>query len=132
VVSKSLADGYTIGLGATGAIAVMPHLPDAPPLRPDQDLVPLGKLADIALVFVAPMSREYGNLLSFVPGARRTPGGLSYATAGQYTAQHLSGELLSKMADVPLVAVPYCGSGPAVSDLLGGQILAAMVDLTSA
>ena len=131
-VSKSVADGYTIGLGATGAIAVNPHLPDAPPLRPDQDLVPLGKLADIPLVFVASMSREYGNLMSFVRGARRTPVGLSYATAGQYTAQHLSGELLAKTADVPRVPVPYRGRGPAVSDLLGGQIPAAMVDLTSA
>ncbi len=131
-VAKSPADGHTIGLGATGAIAVNPHLPDAPPLKPATDLLPLAKLADIPLVFVTSTSSGHGNLQAFVKAARRTTGGLSYAHAGQYTAQHLSGELLASMAQVPLVAVPYRGSGPAVTDLLAGMVPAAMVDLTSA
>lgn len=131
-VAKAPADGYTIGLGATGAIVVNPHLPDAPPLKPAQDLMPLAKLADIPLVFVTSGSSGYGNLQAFLHAARKTKGGLSYANAGQYTAQHLSGELLASMAAAPLVAVPYRGSGPAVTDLLGGSVPAAMVDLTSA
>lgn len=73
----------TIGLGATGAIAVNPHLPDAPPLKPERDLEPIGKLADIPLVFVTSKSAEYSNLQSFIRAARKAPGGLSYATAGQ-------------------------------------------------
>jgi len=133
MVAKAPADGYTIGLGATGAIAVNPHLPDAPPLKPQQDLLPLGKLADIPLVFVTSATSGHGNLQAFIKASRKTPGGgLSYANAGQYTAQHLSGELLAHMAGVPMVAVPYRGSGPAVTDLLGGLVPAAMVDLTSA
>lgn len=131
-VAKAPADGYTIGLGATGAIAVNPHLPDAPPLKPDRDLQPLAKLADIPLVFVTSAQSGYGNLQAFLDAARKAPGGLSYATAGQYTAQHLSGELLASMAKVPLAPVPYRGSGPAVTDVLGGSIPSAMVDLTSA
>lgn len=131
-VSRSQPDGYTIGLGATGAIAINPHLPDAPPLRPAEDLQPLRKLADIPLVFVTSAASGYGDLPSFVRAARNQPGGLSYATAGQYTAQHLSGELLAKMAGAPLVPVPYKGSDPAMTDLLGGQVPSAMVDLTSA
>ncbi len=133
MVAKAPADGYTLGLGATGAIAVNPHLPDAPPLKPQQDLMPLGKLADIPLVFVTSATSGYGNLQAFIKASRKTAGGgLSYANAGQYTAQHLSGELLAHMAGVPMVAVPYRGSGPAVTDLLGGLVPAAMVDLTSA
>lgn len=133
MVAKAPADGYTIGLGATGAIAVNPHLPDAPPLKPQQDLLPMGKLADIPLVFVTSATSGHGNLQAFIKASRKTPGGgLSYANAGQYTAQHLSGELLAHMAGVPMVAVPYRGSGPAVTDLLGGLVPAAMVDLTSA
>jgi tripartite-type tricarboxylate transporter receptor subunit TctC len=133
MVAKAPADGYTIGLGATGAIAVNPHLPDAPPLKPRQDLLPLAKLADIPLVFVTSSTSGYGNLQAFIKASRKTSGGgLSYANAGQYTAQHLSGELLAHMAGVPMVAVPYRGSGPAVTDLLGGLVPAAMVDLTSA
>jgi len=131
-VARSQPDGYTIGLGATGAIAVNPHLPDAPPLKPETDLQPLGKLADIPLVFVTSTRSGHGNLQAFLNAARKTSGGLSYANAGQYTAQHLSGELLASMAQAPLVAVPYRGSGPAVTDLLGGMVPAAMVDLTSA
>ena len=61
-VAKSAADGYTIGMGATGAIAINPHLPDAPPLKPQQDLLPLAKLADIPLVFVTPASSGYDDL----------------------------------------------------------------------
>lgn len=132
LVAKAPADGYTIGMGATGAIAVNPHLPDAPPLNPRQDLLPLAKLADIPLVFVTSASSGYANLPAFLKAARETKGGLSYGTAGQHTAQHLSGELLASLSGAALEPVPYRGSGPAVTDLLGGMLPAAMVDLTSA
>jgi tripartite-type tricarboxylate transporter receptor subunit TctC len=131
-VSKSAPDGYTIGLGATGAIAINPHLPDAPPLKPQTDLVPVGKLADIPLVLITSSSSGHGNLKAFLNKSRATKGGLTFGTAGQYTAQHLSGELLAMMSGTPLQAVPYRGSAPAVTDVLGGQVPAAVVDLTSA
>jgi tripartite-type tricarboxylate transporter receptor subunit TctC len=131
-VAKAPADGHTIGLGATGAVAINPHLPDAPPLKPAQELMPLAKLADIPLVFVTSPGTGYGNLQAFLNDSRKKKGGLSYGTAGQYTAQHLSGELLASMSGTPLVSVPYRGSGPAVTDVLGGSLPSAMVDLTSA
>lgn len=131
-LAKAPADGYTIGMGATGAIAINPHLPDAPPLKPERDLVAVAKVADIPLVVVAGPNVGQGSLKAFLSQSRATPGGLSYATPGQYTAQHLSGELLASMAKVPMTAVAYRGSAPAVSDLLGGQVPAAVVDLTSA
>lgn len=131
-VARAPADGYTMGLGATGAIAVGPHLPDAPPLNPQRDLVPLGKLADIPLVLVASAASEFRDLKSFLNAARKTPGGISYGHSGQYTSQHLAGELIANMANVRLTPVPYKGSGPAVTDLLGNNIPAAVVDLTSA
>ncbi|MBB3639571.1 tripartite tricarboxylate transporter substrate binding protein [Variovorax atrisoli] len=131
-VARASADGYTIGLGATGAIAVNSHLPDAPPLKPQSDLSPLGKMADIPLVVVASGSAGYGNLQAFLADAKAKPGKISYATPGQYTSQHLSGELLAKMGNVSISAVPYRGSGPAVTDLLGGVVPVAVVDLTSA
>ncbi|MEJ7930547.1 tripartite tricarboxylate transporter substrate binding protein [Ramlibacter sp. AN1015] len=132
-VARSAPDGHTIGMGATGAIAVNPHLPDAPPLKPQTDLVPLGKLADIPLVFVASPGAGHANLPALIAAGKASGGkSISYATPGQYTAQHLSGELLASMAGVGLVAVPYRGSGPAVTDVLGGTVPTAMVDLTSA
>jgi tripartite-type tricarboxylate transporter receptor subunit TctC len=131
-VAKSAPDGYTIGLGATGAIAVNPHLPDAPPLNPQKDLLPLNKLADIPLVFVASTASGFGNVQAVLREARRNPAGVSCANSGQYTSQHLAAELLASLSQSRLVAVPYRGSGPAVTDLLGGNVPTAMVDLTSA
>lgn len=131
-VANAAPDGHTIGMGATGAIAVNPHLPDAPPLKPRKDLMPVAKVADIPLVFVAGASSGYPDLKAFLSASRATPGGLSYATAGQYTAQHLSGELLAAMTRTPMTAVPYRGSAPAVTDVLAGMVPAAFVDLTSA
>ena len=131
-LAKSAPDGYTIGLGATGAIAVNPHLPDAPPLNPQKDLQPLIKLADIPLVFVASTASGFGNVQSALREARRNPLGLSCANSGQYTSQHLAAELLASLSESKLVAVPYRGSGPAVTDVLGGSVPTAMVDLTSA
>lgn len=131
-VAKAAPDGYTIGLGATGAIAVNPHLPDAPPLNPQKDLLALSKLADIPLVFVASASSGFGNVQSVLREARRNPSGISCANSGQYTSQHLAAELLASLSQSRLVAVPYRGSGPAVTDVLGGNVPTAMVDLTSA
>lgn len=131
-VAKAPADGYTIGLGATGAIVINPHLPDAPPLSPQRDLVPLAKLADIPLVVVASATGEFGNLKAMISNAKKKPGGITYGNPGQYTSQHLAGELLASMTGAPLLGVPYRGSGPAITDLLGSNLPAAVVDLTSA
>ncbi len=130
--AKAAPDGYTISMGATGALAVNPHLPDAPPLQPEKELTPIAKVADIPLVVVAGANSGYGNLQAFLKASRSTKGGLVYGNSGQYTSQHLAGELLAAMTKIEFQAVAYRGSGPAVNDLLGGQIPVAVVDLTSA
>src|SRR5690606_24496533 len=86
----------------------------------------------IPLVVVANAKSKYNTLQDLLKDAGQSESGVSYANTGQYTAQHLAGELLAKMAKANLVAVPYRGSGPAVTDLLGGQMNVAVVDLTSA
>ena len=131
-VARATPDGYLIGLGATGAIAVNPHLPDAAPLDPQKQLAPIAKLADIPLVFVANGKSGFASIQDVVDRAKGSPDGVPYGTTGQYTSQHLAGELLASLSKVRLVAVPYRGSGPAVTDLLGGQLGLAVVDLTSA
>jgi tripartite-type tricarboxylate transporter receptor subunit TctC len=131
-VARAPADGYTIGLGATGAIAVNPHLPDAAPLKPQSDLKPVAKLADIPLVFVAGKGAGFQTLGQFIDKSADDKEGVSYGNSGQYTSQHLAGELLANLTKTKMVSVPYRGSGPAITDLLGGQLPVAMVDLTSA
>lgn len=129
-VAKSAPDGYTIGLGATGAIAVNPHLPDASPLNPEKQLDPLGKLADIPLVVATHAKSGLDTLQGAIDKARTSE--VTCGNSGNYTSQHLAAELLANMAKVKLTSVPYRGSAPAVTDLLGGQIALAVVDLTSA
>lgn len=129
IVAKANPDGYTIGMGATGAVAIGPHLPDAPPLNPEKQLEPLAKVADIPLVLVAGPRSGFTNLRSLLEKAKSTE--VPTANAGQYTAHHLSAELLASMASVKLPAVPYKGSAPAVVDLMGGQVSVGVVDLTS-
>lgn len=129
-VAKASPDGYTLGMGATGALTIGPHLPDAPPLNPQTQLQPLAKVADIPLVLVAGPASGLGSLQTLLSRARTAD--VPLANSGQYTAHHLSGELLAALTRTRLVAVPYRGSAPAVTDVLGGQVQAAIVDLTAA
>lgn len=128
-VAKSLPDGYTIGMGATGAVSIAPNLPDAPPLNPEKQLQALAKVADIPLAVVAGAHSGFQHLQGLMARARVDD--VAMGNSGQYTAHHLSAELLANMARLRLTAVPYRGSAPAVNDLLGGQLPVAVVDLTS-
>ena len=132
MVSKAPADGYTIAMGATGAIVINPHLPDSPPLRPETQLAPLAKVADIPLVFVAGAKSGIGSVAELIERSRAQPDSISYGSTGVNTAQHLSAEMLAALAKIRMTHVPYRGSGPAVTDVIGGQIPVAVVDLTSA
>lgn len=129
-VARSAPDGHTLGLGATGAIAINPHLPDAPPLSPDRQLQPIAKLADIPLVLVAGAAAGLPTLKAVLEKA--SAGEIPIGNAGQYTAHHLAAELLAAMTRTRLTSIPYKGSAPATVDVLGGQTPVAMVDLTSA
>jgi len=129
-VARAEPDGYTLGMGATGALVVAPHLPDSSPLKPDEQLQPLAKLADIPLVLVAGKASGFDNLKDVLAKGKQTE--IPTGNTGQYTAQHLSAELLANMAGIKLYSVPYRGSAPAVTDLLGGQVPLALVDFTSA
>lgn len=131
-VSKAPADGYTLGMGATGALVINPHIPNSPPLEPLSQLTPVAKLADIPLVVVASQRSGLRNLRQVIDAAAVKPDALSWGSTGSNTAQHLSGELLGQMARVQMVHVPYRGSTPAVTDLLAGSTPVAIVDLTSA
>ena len=129
-VSRAAADGYALAMGATGAIAIGPHLPDSPPLNPEKQLQPVAKLADIPLVVVTNAKSGHPTLHSVLDKARSSA--VSTGNTGAYTAQHLAAELLAHTTKTRLPAVPYRGSAPAVTDVLGGQLELAVVDLTSA
>jgi tripartite-type tricarboxylate transporter receptor subunit TctC len=131
-VAKSPPDGYTIGLAAAGALVINQHLMGKLPYDPVKDLAPVSKLADIPIVVAVANATPAGSVQELITAAKAKPGALSFGSAGNGTAMHLSGELFKQMAGVDMTHVPYKGSAPAVTDLVSGQLPVAFVDLASA
>ncbi|MEO7939533.1 MAG: tripartite tricarboxylate transporter substrate binding protein [Burkholderiaceae bacterium] len=133
VVAKAApGDGYTIGVGAAGALSANASLYEHMPFDPVKDLRPVSMLAAIPFVIIGHPSVPARSLRELMALAKNQPGKLSIAHGGNGTAMHLTAALFAQMADVKLVEIPYRGSGPAALDVLSGQVPLAVVDLPSA
>ena len=133
VVAKAApGDGYTLGVGAAGALAANSSLYAQMPFDPLKDLKPVSMLAAIPFVIIGHPSVAAKTQKDLVALAKSQPGKLSMAHGGNGTAMHLSAALFSQMADVKLVEIPYKGSGPVALDVLAGQVPLGVVDLPSA
>jgi tripartite-type tricarboxylate transporter receptor subunit TctC len=130
-VAKAPPDGDTLAVGATGALVINPHL-NASPLDPLRDLAPVAKLIEIPIVLVTHPVTGPKSIAELIALAKARPDGVSYGSTGVNSSQHLAMEMLKQATGANLVHVPYRGSAPAVTDVLGGQIALASVDLTSA
>ncbi len=129
---KAVPDGHTIFLAPAGAMAINLSLMPKLPYDPLKDVQPISLLALIPMIAAVPGDSAARSVADFVAQARAKPGALSYGSAGNGTAMHLSGEMFQQMTGTRLAHVPYKGSGPAVTDLLTGAIPIAFVDLSSA
>ncbi len=123
-MARAIPDGHTITLASIGSLTVAPYLVAKLPYDPRRDLAPLTKGVSFANVLVVHPSLPASTVAEFVALARAKPGMIGYGTSGVGGAGHLAGELFRQMARVDIVHVPYKGGGPAMTDLLGGQILA--------
>lgn len=131
-LTKSPPDGDTLGVGATGALLINPHITgsNAPDLL--RELAPVAKLIEVGIVVVANPKTGPKSINDMLARAKASPEGLSYGSTGVNTAQHLSMEMLKAATGANLVHIPYRGSAPAIVDLVAGQIPVASVDITSA
>jgi len=120
IVAKAPADGYTMGVGAAGALAANSSLYPHMPFDPLKDLRPVSMLAGIPFVIVGHPSVPAKTQKELLALARAKPDSLTIAHGGNGTAMHLSSQLLMQMARVKLVEAPYKGSGPAALDVLAG------------
>jgi tripartite-type tricarboxylate transporter receptor subunit TctC len=120
--AKSTPDGYTIVLGQTSNLAINPTLYGHLPYDPLKDLTPVALVASAPLVFVVKADSPYKNLADLVAAAKAKPGTLNFASPGNGTVTHLTGELLQKEAGVTFTHVPYKGGSMALTDLLGGRV----------
>jgi len=132
IVSKANPDGYTIMLGTIAALAVAPHLNSKLPYDPLRDFAPISMATVSGNVLVVHPSVQAKTIAEFVKEANSRPGGIAYGTSGIGSAGNLAGELFRLMAKTNLVHVPYKGGGPAMSDLLGGQIPSVFASATTA
>jgi tripartite-type tricarboxylate transporter receptor subunit TctC len=125
VASQALAtsapDGYTLIVVASGH-ATNPFLYPKIPYDTFKDFTPISLLASSPNILLVRADSPYKTLADLLAQARAKPGSLSYGMAGNGTSTHLAGELLKNLAKVDIVAIPYKGGGPAMNDLLGGQI----------
>jgi tripartite-type tricarboxylate transporter receptor subunit TctC len=121
-VAKAAADGYTLGLGGTGTLAVDPTLYPNVGYDPRKDFAPVGLIATSPLIVLVNQSVPARNLQELIALAKSQPGKLNYASAGIGSGIHLGTVLFAEMAGISITHIPYKGSGPALTDLLGGHV----------
>jgi tripartite-type tricarboxylate transporter receptor subunit TctC len=120
-VAKSPPDGYTLVMGTIGTHAVNVSLFSKLPYDPVKDFAPVALVVEADGLLVLHPSVPARTVKELIALARARPGQLVYASAGNGTAGHLSGELFKSLAKIDLVHIPYKGNVPALTDLVGGQ-----------
>jgi putative tricarboxylic transport membrane protein len=130
-VAKSPPDGYTLLLGSSGTITAGPAVFKTLPYDPVRDFVAVGGIQSVPIVLTAAPKTPVSSFQEYMQLAKAKPGQLSIASAGSGSSNHLAIELFMRMADVKLLHVPYKGSGPAITDLLGSQVESMMDQLTA-
>jgi tripartite-type tricarboxylate transporter receptor subunit TctC len=122
LVAKADPDGYTLLLGTVGTHAINASLYKKMPYDTVKDFAPITLVASVPNIVVVHPSVPAKSIKELLALAKSKPGQLSFASSGNGSSIHLSGELFKSMAGVDMLHVPYKGSGPAVSDLIGGQV----------
>ncbi|MDB5752446.1 MAG: hypothetical protein JWP65_2867 [Ramlibacter sp.] len=122
LAAKAAPDGYTLFMGTVGTHAINASLYKKMPFDHVKDFAPLTRVAMVPNLLVAHPSRPYKNVRELIAYARANPGKVNFGSSGNGSSIHLSGELFNTLAKVDMIHVPYKGSAPAVTDLVGGQI----------
>jgi len=122
MVAKSAPDGYTLLMGTVGTHAINPSLYAKMPYNHVKDFVPIVLVAGVPNVLEVTPSLPVNSVADLIKLAKEKPGQLNFASSGSVTSIHLSGELFKTMTGVDMMHVPYKGSAPALTDLMGGQV----------
>lgn len=118
--AKAAPDGYTITFAYTGPVAVNPHLYSSPGYDMLRDFAGISRLTEQPMIMTAHPTMPFNNFKELATYAKQNPGKLSFASSA--SGQQLAGELFKLTAGVDIVHIPYKGAGPAVLDLLGGNV----------
>jgi len=121
-VARAEPDGHTLLYSPGSSMMIAPHIVNRADLDPTRALVPIAATGRVSLYVLAHPGQPYKNFAEFLAYARANPGKLNYGTPGNGTSPHIATEVFNRAAGVKLNHVPYKGAGPALKDLLGGQI----------
>ncbi|HEY6822721.1 MAG TPA: tripartite tricarboxylate transporter substrate binding protein [Burkholderiales bacterium] len=121
-VAKSPPDGYTIGMGPVGALAITRHMVAKLPYDIERDLQPVALVTTNSMMLAVSPSLPVRNVAELIDYARKNPGKLSNASSSNGSPGHVSGELFKFMTGTQIVHVPYKGGAPAIADLIAGNV----------
>ena len=130
MVAKAAPDGYTLLAASSGPISIMPNLQKIP-YEPLKDLAPVSLTALAPFAVVVPASFPANNMKEFLALVRANPGKYTFASSGTGATAHMFAELFNAQAGLKAVHVPYKGSGPALNDVIGGQVAYAIETVAS-
>ena len=130
--ARAQPDGYTLTMSAAGPTAINVSLYSKVPFDPVKDYAPVARVASTVYALIVHPSVEAKSVKELIALARTRPGKLTFASAGIGAPPHLAGELLKTMAGIDIVHVPYKGTGPAIADLVGGQVTMMFSDALAA
>lgn len=122
IAARSPADGYTLLVSSETTFAVNPALKSKLSYNPERDFAPISLLTTQPYVLAVTLALPVNSVSQLVAYAKANPGKLSFGSAGSGGANHLAGEMFKNVAGIDMVHVPYKGNGPAIVDLIGGQI----------
>ncbi|WP_375411698.1 Bug family tripartite tricarboxylate transporter substrate binding protein [uncultured Bradyrhizobium sp.] len=121
-VARSEPDGYTLVLGYTGTLAIGPSLYKNAGYDPRKDFAPIGLIGNAPNSLVVHPSFPAATIAELIAYAKANPGKVNFGSAGAGTVSHITGEYFAASAGIKLVHIPYKGTGPVLTDLLGGHI----------
>ena len=121
-VAKASPDGYTLLLSSGTTFTINPAIYPSLPYSPKEDFVPLGVLGRTAMAIVANPKTPYSNLADLVSAAKAKPDSIAYASFGIGTVSHFVAEQFQEAAGIKMMHIPYKGSAPGMTDLIGGQV----------
>jgi tripartite-type tricarboxylate transporter receptor subunit TctC len=130
-VKRAPADGYTLFVSSLGPFVIAPHLIKGVQYDALKDFDPITVAVQAPNVLVVPAASQNKNVADLLANLKKVPGKVSFASSGNGSSDHLSAELFWQQTGTEGLHVPYKGGGPAINDLLGGQVDAAFVNINS-
>ncbi len=121
-VAKSAPDGYTIGMGPVGALAITRHMVAKLPYDIERDLQPVALITTGYMLLAVSPKSGFHSVRELIDYARKNPGKLSHASSSNGSPGHVSGELFKYMTGTEIVHIPYKGGAPAIADLIAGNV----------